>query len=392
MRVGTPQFIGERLKEVREARGLTCLELSNRLCITRSSVSNYENNLQTPSPTVLHRLCVELEVSPQYFMKKAPAKEPATLFFRSFNSATKRARIAVARRYEWLREVAAFIHQYVKFPAVNVPNALEGDDYRTLTTTDVEEIAVSVRRHWSLGDRPISNVIWLLENQGVVCSRFRFEATTLDAFSEWRHVRPFVILSSDKNCCARSRYDAAHELAHMVLHRDVSKEELTANSRFSVIEEQANAFAGAFLMPEATFRQDFVPKLDVLRDLKAKWHVSIAAMIVRGKAMQAMSDAEESSLWRQLSRRGWRKREPLDDILPPEQPEFLRRSIRMLEEKAISSTRDISFHLGLTEGEIRDLCGCNSGERIRTNAQEPDRAAEDASDKGAIVIPFTPRR
>src|SRR5687767_14239683 len=100
MRVGTPSFVGERLKEAREARGLTCLTLAERLGVSRSSVSNYENEIQTPSPMVLQELAAALDVPQQFFTRRFPARIPSTQFFRSFHSATKRARAIASRKYE----------------------------------------------------------------------------------------------------------------------------------------------------------------------------------------------------------------------------------------------------------------------------------------------------
>lgn len=186
------------LKEAREARGLTCKELAERLGVSRSSVSNYENALQTPSPDALRALADVLGVSATYFTRRIPAAQAASQFFRSFHSATKRSRSMASRRYEWFRGIVEFLQQYVKFPTVDVPDF--GSRGHNLPLEEVEHIAAEVRSHWKLGDRPISNVVWLLENKGVVCSRFDFESTSLDAFSEWRNSRPFVVPHYRRPC------------------------------------------------------------------------------------------------------------------------------------------------------------------------------------------------
>lgn len=372
MRVGTAKFNGDRLKEAREARGLTCKELAERLGVSRSSVSNYENAIQTPSPDALRALANALGVSSAYFTRSLANEDASAQFFRSFHSATKRSRAMASRRYEWFREIVAFIHQFVKFPEVDVPDFSQSAE--SLTFNEVEHLAAEVRSHWQLGDRPISNVVWLLENKGVACSRFRFESMSLDAFSEWRAMRPFITLSSDKRCCVRSRYDAAHELAHMVLHRRQDPGTIADYNRFSLMEQQADTFAAAFLMPAATFANDFSPSLEVLRSLKRKWLVSIAAMVKRGRQLNLISEPQEKNLWRQIARRKWRTREPFDDLLPPEEPEFVRRSISLLERRGLSSTREIAFHLGLTEIEVSQLCGampCLEPELISELAATP---------------------
>src|SRR3546814_6566541 len=51
-----------------------------------------------------------------------------------------------------------------------------------------------------------------------VCSSDLEDTKNVDAFSCWRNGQPFVFLNTFKSA-ERSRFDAAHELAHLVLHR-----------------------------------------------------------------------------------------------------------------------------------------------------------------------------
>src|SRR5688572_20969868 len=107
MRVGTPSFIGSRLKEAREARGITCQSLADTLLVSRSSVSNYEAGIHTPPPSVLQQISDVLGLPPHFFTRKIPPRQLAPQFFRSFHSATKQARTVASRRYEWFRDIAA---------------------------------------------------------------------------------------------------------------------------------------------------------------------------------------------------------------------------------------------------------------------------------------------
>ena len=65
----------------------------------------------------------------------------------------------------------------VEFPDWKFPSSpLE------ISNESIEETAAQARRFWGLGDGPISNVTWLLENKGAVVSRTILGADTLDAF------------------------------------------------------------------------------------------------------------------------------------------------------------------------------------------------------------------
>jgi Zn-dependent peptidase ImmA (M78 family) len=54
--------------------------------------------------------------------------------------------------------------------------------------------------------------------------------------------RPLLILGADKESAARSRLDAAHELAHLVIHRNVPEPLLNHKPTLAFMEAQANRF------------------------------------------------------------------------------------------------------------------------------------------------------
>ena len=108
----------------------------------------------------------------------------------------------------------------------------------------------------------------------------------------------------------RSRYDLAHELGHILLHRSVRKEAFVDKAVFRLIEQQAHRFAGSFLLPGSTFGAEFgrMPTLEYLTSLKAKWKVSIQFMIMRCAELDIISEHQKGRLFAGLSARGWRQK------------------------------------------------------------------------------------
>lgn len=364
MRPGTPGFVGPCLREAREARGLTAVSLADLLGVTTQAVSQYEKGLHSPSPDVLNRICEVLNLPPHFFLSEPPPTDGGAIFYRSMGSATKAARTRAERRYGWTRRIVAFVRRYITFPKVQFPDFAFPNDPAEIRPQDIEEAAAKTRRHWGLGDGPISNVAWLLENNGAVLSRQELGAAGLDAFSQWGELEgtPYVILGSDKSSGPRSRYDAAHECGHMILHRNF-KRRLAPNDRLHrLMEQQAHSFAGEFLLPAASFSLDcHRPTLDLFRALKPKWKLSIQFMLKRTSDLGYLSDEESRRLWINLSRRGWRKREPLDDSQDHEMPRFLRRSFELLVEKRIIARDEIPFQVRLAAGDIETLSNLPKG-------------------------------
>jgi Zn-dependent peptidase ImmA (M78 family) len=238
----------------------------------------------------------------------------------------------------------------------------------------VEDAAASLRQHWGAGDAVISNVALLMENAGVVASRFELGANKLDAFSLWDDYtrRPLLVLASDKGSAARSRFDAAHELAHLVLHRNVPKPLMGHKPTFALIEEQAHHFGRAFLLPARSFSRDFVlPTLNALTGLKKRWRVSIGLMIKRSEELGLVSPEQANRLWINRSRQGWATHEPYDDELEPEQPVLLGRSIRLLIESGTVTSDDLLAAVPLPAEDVETLAGLPSGFLAREESPPP---------------------
>jgi Zn-dependent peptidase ImmA (M78 family) len=123
-----------------------------------------------------------------------------------------------------------------------------------------------------------------------------------------------VVLSDNKGDRGRSRFDAAHELGHLVMH---------GSSVWGVkeVEDQAHRFAAEFLMPEADIRDELPPTADWPRlfALKQRWHVSLAALLMRARTLEVMTPAAYTTAMKGLSARGWRRREPIP-LGAPEEP------------------------------------------------------------------------
>ena len=364
MRPGTHGFVGERLREARESRALTAAALADLIGVTRAAVSQYERDRQSPSPLVMARISDSLHLPVQFFLGKRAMPGIGTVFYRSMSAATKRARIAAERRYAWLQDIAQLLSDYVHLPDVRFPTFAIPDDPARIDDRLVEELATGTRRLWGLGDGPISNISWLLENNGGVVTRCGLGAATLDAFSEWRSQdgRPFIILNSDKASAVRSRFDAAHELGHMVLHRHLPMNVVQRTEVFRLIESQAHLFAGIFLMPSSSFSSSIRHlTLDGFCSLKQTWGVSIAAMIKRASHLRLLGEEAERRLWSNMARRKWRTREPLDDCIQPEEPKFLRRSIEMLISRGLFAPNELPVRLSLSCRDIEELAGLSPG-------------------------------
>jgi Zn-dependent peptidase ImmA (M78 family)/transcriptional regulator with XRE-family HTH domain len=360
MRSGIQSFQPGRMLQAREARGLTQAAVATMTAKSPATVSKWEGGTQLPEAAALAALSRALAVPEDLLLRPMPVYGDAPFFFRSNANITNEAQSIARRRLEWLNEISVSLQDWIDWPTVNVPRLGQGD-FRKLTDADIETLAGECRRHWSMGNGPIEDVVLLLENAGAICVREALGYDRMDGVSKWfeNDFRPYVFLSADKANGVRSRFDAAHELAHLVMHWAVPSIDY---SRQPELERQAHLFAGAFLLPAETFAAEVsFPSLDSFLAIKPRWKISMAAMIMRCKQLHIIDDAYATRLWKNYSARGWRKGEPLDTTIEFEQMRLLPRAIKMITESANLSRSALLDRLGLGAGDAASLCSLPEG-------------------------------
>lgn len=345
---------------------MTATELAQRLKVTPMAISQYANGRTTPRPEVMQQICTHLNL-PEIFFKRPirPRRDDAQeVFWRSFSSASRAARTQSARKFRWLKSIVEYLAGYLEFPAVNVPWIESPDNPLQMTSDNVEASANEARRFWQLGDGPISDLLLLVENNGIIASRHAMWTDAIDGFSQWSDDDkfPYLVLASDKESAVRSRYDAGHELGHLLLHRKLANAAIRTPTVHKALESQAFRFSAAFLLPAEPFLTElWAPTLDAFRSLKDRWKVSIGVMIKRCEDLGLITEEQGRRMWINYNRRGWRTNEPLDDTLPVEKPRLLRRSLEMLITEGGKSRQEVLEDLGLAASDIEDLCGLPLG-------------------------------
>lgn len=353
------RLVVSRLKDARLAACLNQSELAVAVGVTRQAISAYEQGEKSPDPETMMRIAAALKQPISYFASedRQVFGEYSSMFFRAVGPTTKRRNMACAVIGRWFTQVTSYIDSFVNFPDVNLPQVSPASQDGRYDADEIELAAEECRKAWSLGLGPIANVLSLLEANGVTVCRCPLEGENIEAFSFWNGNRPFVVLASSKHCAARSRFDAVHELAHLILHRWVGPEELEDPKALKLIEREADRFASAFLLPRKSFPAEvFTTRLDSFVTLKRRWNVSIQAMVYRCKQLGVFDEDQITNLYKQISARRWRAREPLDDALPLEQPRLLRRAIEMVVSARRKIADEIAADLQIAKTLIADLC------------------------------------
>jgi Zn-dependent peptidase ImmA (M78 family)/transcriptional regulator with XRE-family HTH domain len=362
-RAGSRRLIPSRLRDARIARRLNQTELAALVGVTRQAVSAYEQGEKTPDARTLALIVQALDQPVAFFTSKDRPNfgQFSTRFFRAFGPETKRRNLMCDVYANWMVQTARYFDDLVNYPPITFPS-FTPENANSYNDEEIENAATQCRKIWGLGYGPLSNFLSLSEGRGVIAARLILSGERVEAFSFWNGDRPFVFLASDKTSAARARFDVAHEVGHLVLHRGIGEEDIENPKVLRQVEHEANRFAGALLLPQQSFPNEiYTTRLDAFIELKMRWKVAIQAMVYRCKDLGIFDEYQITNLYKQISARKWRTTEPLDHDLPLEQPKTLRRAVEMVVSAGRKTQEDIWTELALSPDTVEELCNLDAG-------------------------------
>jgi Zn-dependent peptidase ImmA (M78 family)/DNA-binding XRE family transcriptional regulator len=395
-RGGIQGFECERLSQILSARRLSQAQLASLVGVSPATVSKWRAGNQAPERDTLERLAGVVNVTPEWFTR-TPSSKVSLPLFRSNASAHVAARAMLEARMEWAQDVALALSEFVDYPALNLP-ARTFKEPDEVTSDEIELAASDCRDLWRIGRTAVPDLALAIEGAGTILIREETGISQIEGLSAWSGAlgRPLVLLSADKDNGYRSRFDLAHELGHLILHRHIPRP--TERERHKQLEQQAHRFAGAFLLPAETFASEVHTPvtLDDLLLLKRRWGVSVAAIVMRLRALKILDEEAAQSLFKRRSARWGAKSEPGDGDRAPEQPRLLRRTIDLLVEENVMPLESIPRHIGLAAHDIEMLVGLPEKyfqgkpkvvqlARLRSL---PNNSTEPMAAEGNTVLPF----
>ncbi len=336
--------------------------LAREMSLNPSTVSRWEDGSSAPDPDAMARLAAFLGVRPEFFCRPEYVSLRPT-FLRSLSSTLVRDLQYQSAQMRWLQEISHAVEHYVDLPAVDIPDVTGSASYHQLRDDDLERIALDLRRHWHLGDGPCGDMVPLLERFGFIVGVIEMGTVKLDGLCSWSPVddRPHILLASDKMSFARRQMDAAHEMAHAILHRDVTEDQLKQDLK--LIETQAFRLASAFLLPSTTYPVEMrFPSLATMVTAKERWRVSIKAQIKRLADLDVIPGDIATHLYKLYSAKGWSKEEPFDRQWAPGEPRVLRDALHLIVDGSVRSKSDLlALEFAISAGDVENLTGLPHG-------------------------------
>ncbi|MDE7354061.1 MAG: ImmA/IrrE family metallo-endopeptidase [Acetatifactor sp.] len=164
----------------------------------------------------------------------------------------------------------------------------------------------------------------------------------------------------------RQQFNAAHELGHILTDGIFDIEDMS-KLEYRDMENAMNSFAGALLIPKNIYLKDLRSKnktdFNFYINLKSKYRVSAAALVVRAHQLGAITTNQYQYIMRQRSYGGYIKQEPLDREFPALKPRYLKHALNMIiKENNISSEKFMdSINISIHESMVEKILGVEEG-------------------------------
>lgn len=279
---------GTRLKLARKMAGMSLQDLSNILVnkVTKQALSKYEHGEMNPTSEVLLAIAKALRLKPDYFLKKK-SLELGEVLFRKRAALTKKEEEAI------IEKVRDHVERYMELEGIlNVQNPFVNllQDFKIEVKGDVEQAAIKLRLEWNLGDKPIANIVEMLELKGIKVVLID-DVDALDGLSVFTSTGiPIVVVNRKGKSIERIRFTIIHELAHLLLNLSV----LGDNHKLE--EEWCHFFSSCFLIPSNMLlkmigggKRSYIYINEIIK-IKEYFGISIRAIVHRLRELGIITD------------------------------------------------------------------------------------------------------
>jgi len=256
------------------------------------------------------------------------------------------------------------IHAELNLRLMHIRRYLSAVDLKTelpLPWIDVDEgggpreIARALRSAWLIPQGPIPNLTEYCERAGILVVQCNFGAAVDGVTMRVRDLPPCIFLNT-RVTADRMRHSLAHELGHILMHR------VPTDS----IEDEANMFAGEFLVPERLFRNQVIGNrvsLEFLARQKAYWKVSMASLLYQAGDLGFITRHQSEYTWKLISGLGWRTREPVETDFPHEEVTLFPKILSLHSDELGYDLDDLSQLVHSSPSDLQRFYGAHLGSK-----------------------------
>ena len=342
-----------QLTFAREYRGYSQSKLASEVPgLSQSNLSKFEKGLGPLSEELIRRIMNVLDFPIEFLNLSFTTTEDGHYRKKSSIKASIRNQIRSFRKL--IAHTMDCVAEEIEFPEFKF-KYIDIDSYGTTP----EEIAQIVRRQFKLGDTPIKDIFGFLESNGIITYQWDCDIDDFDGVSLVTDKGYHLIIVNRNMSNDRVRFTLAHELGHIIMHQ--SLDFIIPENRNKEIE--AHKFAAEFLMPEKAIRP-YLTKVTIngLILIKKYWLTSMAALLHRAKELHLIDDKRHKYLLIELSRNGWRSKEPVSVYI--DRPKAIEMASNLLRNELSYQYEDIAKATALPVDIVDKIFNINSRPKI----------------------------
>ncbi|QCD35645.1 ImmA/IrrE family metallo-endopeptidase [Muribaculum gordoncarteri] len=268
----TSNIFGRRLNQARLIKGISMEELGRSVqpSVSRQAINKYEKGQTIPDSLMLISLGKVLGVKPDYFFRPFTVEVDKVIFRKRRKFSEKDVLSVKEKAREELERYLEAEQLSGTSSSLNFPHGYISND------NDVIAFANSIRQKLGLGIDGISNVIEILEENGIKIIEVS-ESDSFGGLSGYANDNIPLIVINCNLIPERKRFTLLHEFGHlfMMFGTDASNK---------VIEDSCNTFAREMLLPSEVLklrlgnsRHDI--SLAELTDIQKQYGISIDSIM-----------------------------------------------------------------------------------------------------------------
>ena len=271
--------LAQNARRLRTGKGLSQAALAGLAGLSLPAIKNLEGAKSQPRMNTVEAIARALDVKLEELF--LPVRELKTVRFRSSKRMQNRENIlaSVSRWMDDFNFLEQILDDHIRFQF----SGMRGWGLRS----NAIAVAGKCRSELGLGPKePIHDICGLLEHAGVKV--YPLSSASEDFFGlsvAQEDGGPAVVVNNWERISVERRiFSAVHELGHLVLHRTAYDVTQVAENRTE--EQEADLFAGHFLMPDEGFRSEWADGaglfwLDRVFKVKRIFHVSYKTVLKR---------------------------------------------------------------------------------------------------------------
>jgi len=276
----------------RESRGLLRKELSDLLGMSASNITRIENGDISIDRSTITKISNILNYPPSFFYQNEEQFNPDLGFYRKRKSICQRQ----LRKGEAMIDIDRIIVDRLIDGAELTHSNLLDWDCETMGSPKIA--AQHLRSMWKVPKGRIDNLSKLVDENGIIVILKDFPSEKMDGYSMYtkRNSQPIIFVNRNFPI-DRIRLTIAHELGHLVLH----KNKIIYEGRDA--EKEAFEFASEFLVPEREFLTYLDGKVDIQQLITQKryWRISMHALVMHCQRVGYISYNQARYLYMQLA-------------------------------------------------------------------------------------------